>query len=895
MTRAEEQTDDDWRAALERAPDPERARKLAEAALEALPGDRADRLQAERAPALAALLLALCGIAPFFAPWLRRHPEWIESLTGEDLTRPLARDALQARLERALDAGGTDEESALRRFKYYELARITLRDCRTPLARSGETLVELSQLADALLERALEAALHRVEERFGPARWRVRGPEGEREVGLSFCVIALGKLGGSELNFSSDVDLVYVYEAPAGDLADEPGRVSPGEYFTRLCQRFGTLVSARSPEGFLYRVDLDLRPSGAQGPPVTSDDAFSSYYELWADTWEKATFTKARPVAGDRAFGWRTIRAVDPMIYRSAMDYAAVRSIRELKDKFETAHGAGGDGFDVKLDLGGIREVEFVAQAMQLLHGARIPQLRTRSTRDTLDQLARVGLVEREQTHALTRDYLYLRRLENRLQMEEERQVHVLPADPVARTRIARAMGHTGPEPATALDAELEACRQRVHASYESVLVGSGADGGAEVVLDIFVRGAPQLFSFPASRRMLEDLAESFAREIDASSDPERALNNLDRFVKAIGGRRFYYELLLDRPELVPRLAGCFGSSKFLSDYVARHPRLIEPLFHDPELLLLDRRALRKQLIALTTPRDDQRDPVDIRLDGLRLFHHAQTVNVGLLDLAGLVEPAEVQAALSDIAELCLEDALAFSREQLASRVPAPGASAYGYAVIAMGKLATRELTYGSDLDVVFLFDAKRPDGEVDLAAQEAFVRLSQRVISTLQTATTEGSCYEIDARLRPSGNQGTLVTSFDAFRRYHESSAEVWERQALLRARPAAGDEALGAAFAALRLEILAREAPPDTLAEIHRVRQRMEVELARETSAQRNFKTGRGGVLDVECIVQALQLLHGHAHPALFDVAPTAVQLDRLAQLGLLSADTAGVCTRA
>ncbi len=883
---------DDWRTALERAPDPEHATRLAEAVLEALPADRASDLQRERPAALAALLLALCGVAPFFSSWLRRHPTWVEALLDEDLARPLAREGLDPRLARALADGSTDEESALRRFKYYELARITLRDCGLPLARSGETLAELSQLANVLLERALEIARGRIEERFGPPRWRVTTEDGrEREVRLDFCVIALGKLGGGELNFSSDVDLVYVHEAPPDPVVADPEQLPPSEYFTRLSQHFGKLVGDRTAEGFLYRVDLDLRPSGAQGPPVISDEAFVSYYELWADTWEKATFTKARPVAGDRPFGWRTIRGVDPMIYRSAMDYAAVRSIRELKDKFEAAHGAGGTGFDVKLDRGGIREVEFVAQAMQLLHGARIPQLRTRSTRDALDQLARVGLVERQQADGLTRDYLYLRRLENRLQMEDERQVHRLPPDAAAHTRIARALGHTGADAADALDAELQACRERVHASYASVLAGSGADGGADAVLDIFVRGAPQLFSFPAARRMLEDLAASFAREIDASTDPERTLNNLDRFVKAIGGRRFYYELLLDRPELVPRLAGCFGASKFLSDIVARHPRLIEPLFDDPELLLLDRAALRKQLAALTAPGDPRQDPVDARLDGLRLFHHAQTVNVGLLDLAGLVEPAEAQAALTDIAELCLEDALEFSREQLAARLPDPSAGDYGYAVVAMGKLATRELTYGSDLDVVFLFDAKGPDGELDLTAQEGYVRLSQRVISTLQTSTTEGACYEIDARLRPSGNQGTLVTSFDAFRRYHEASAEVWERQALLRARAVAGDEALGAAFAALRLEILARPTPPDLLAEIHRVRQRMEMELARETSAQRNFKTGRGGVLDVECIVQALQLLHGHEHPELFEIVPTALQMDRLADLGLLSPDTARV----
>ncbi len=880
-----------WHARLADAPDPERARNLAADVLSALPAEARERLEGERSRDLAEALFATCGIAPFFAPRLRRNPELLLRLLDEDPSRPLTRAALEARLGDALTAvpdGG--EEAALRRFKYYELARITLRDCRpgcVPLERSGETLVEISQLADVLLTRSLDVARRRLEARFGPPEWRVRGPDGERVERLAFCVVGLGKLGGEELNFSSDVDLVYVHSAPTGDVLPDADRPSPAEYFTRLGQRFGTIVGAVTQEGFLFRVDLDLRPSGAQGAPVVTDDALASYYELWADTWEKATFTKARPVAGDLGFGWRTVRSVHPMIYLSSMDYASVRSIRELKDKFEEAHGAGVEGFDVKLDRGGIREVEFVAQAMQLLHGARIPQLRTRSTRDTIDQLAQLGLVDRERANRLAQDYLYLRRLENRIQMEGERQVHLLPRETEQRTRIARAMGFSGEDGVAGLDEAVAACRERVHDAYQSVLVGSGLDGGLEGVLDIFARGAPQLMKYAASRQMVEELAAIFAREIDASADPERSLNNLDRFVQGIGGRNFYYELLLDRPELVPRLAGLFGTSKYLSSYVASHPRLIEPLFDDPELLLPDRDALRAQLADLTRSRDDDdRDPVDTRLDGLRLFHHQQVVNVGLLDLSDLIEPAQAQAALTEVAELCLEDALAFARELLAHRLPDPDDPVLQrYSVVAMGKLATRELAYGSDLDLIFLFDAKGKDGSVDLAAQDYFVRLTQRMISTLQTPTTEGTCYEIDARLRPSGNQGTLVTSLDAFARYHDSSAQLWERQALLRARAVAGDAELAGVFETLRREILMRPLPEDAIAEVQRIRTRMETELANESHGHRNFKTGRGGVLDVETIVQMLQMLHAAEHPELLEVAPTETQLDRLRDAGLLA----------
>ena len=882
-----------WQDWLSRAPEPDRAVALAGGVLDALAPDERARIESEHEGSLGPLLLVLCGIAPFFANRLRRSPEWVSRLLAEDLSRPLDADALARRLDAQLASTEDPEELTLRRFKYYELARITLRDASPgclPLERSGETLTEISQLADLLLARSLEIAQSRIEARFGPARWPTDAVPAPRDD-LGFAVVALGKLGGGELNYSSDVDLVYVYDAPQGELLPHPDRLAPPEYFTRLAQAFGTLVSHNSDEGFLYRIDLDLRPSGAQGALVLNDDALASYYELWADTWEKATFMKARPVAGDLAFGWRAIRQVDPMIYRSGMDYGAVRSIRELKDKFEAAHGAGDDGFDVKLDSGGIRDVEFVAQAMQMLHGARIPQLRSRATRGALEQLAQVGLVDADRTARLCSDYLYLRRVENRLQMEGERQVHVLPRDPARRLRIARGMGHEGEAALAAFDDELQALRERVEGTYAAILASAGLDGGVDGVLDVFVRGAPQLMRFPAARRMVEELANSFAREFEAAGDPERALNNLDRFVQGVGGRRFYYELLLDRPELVPRLAALFSASKFLSSYVAGHPRLIEPLFEDPELLLPKRDDLRAALDALTrAPEGSERDPVDVHLDGLRLFHHRYTVNVGLLDLADLIDAREVQAALSEIAELCAEDALDFASDQVAHRLDDPADPRFRrFAVVAMGKLATRELTYGSDLDLIFLFDAKEEDGKVDLVAQDHFVRLTQRFISTLQTSTAEGACYEIDARLRPSGNQGTLVTSLDAFQRYHESTAQVWERQSLLRARPVAGDPELGARFEALRREILARPLPEDAIAEILRVRQRMETELAKETRGRRDFKTGRGGGLDVETIVQVLQLLHAGEHPELLDVETTETQLARLADAGRLPRQSA------
>jgi [glutamine synthetase] adenylyltransferase / [glutamine synthetase]-adenylyl-L-tyrosine phosphorylase len=864
-----------WRAALRDAPDPDRALRLAETVVAAAPRDAFGPLAAERGEALARVLAALCGSAPFLAPYLVRHPAWLLELVRDDLMQPLERGALAAALDASL-AAAPDAEAArvLRECKYRHLARITVRDCSdalVPLERSGETLAELSALADVLLERALRIARERVAARLGAPRWRDAAGV---EVEAGFCVLGLGKLGGEELNYSSDVDLIYVHGAVADPLGG-PQERAPAAYFTQIAQEFGALVAATTEDGFLYRIDLDLRPEGSRGLLVLSDEALATYHEAVADTWERVAFMKARPVAGDAELGWRLIRTVAPMLYQGVTDYAAVRRIRALKERVQRERGAAEGAFDVKLGAGGIRDVEFTAQALQLLHGARIPQIRDRGTQRALEKLAEVKLLPRSAADALLDAYRFLRRVENRLQMEAERQVHRVPTRPEALARLARSMGFRGERGVETFEAALEAERRRV-IDFTDAFV---SEDGAGAVLDLFARHEPQLFALPATRRMMETLAEHFGRAIAGSPDPELALANLDRFVEGLGGRRFYYELLLDRPELVPRLAGLFAGSRYLSSYLASHPRLIEPVFSSPETLLLSRSELRTDLDGI---RSELRAAGEFEreLAALRLFHHRQIVNIGLLDLAERVTREEAEEALSDVAEGCLERGLAIAREALGES-QATSAGPGRFLVVGMGKLASRELGYGSDLDLVFFYDAGREDPD----AQAHFVRLVQRLISVLQTRTGEGACYDIDARLRPSGNQGALVASLSGFRRYHERQAQVWERQALLRARPVAGDPSLGREYDDLRREVLRRPEAADLAAEIRRIRRRMETELAGETPVRRDLKTGRGGLLDVECAVQYLQLLHGRRHEELLDPDRIGRQLDRLEALGLLA----------
>ncbi|MEO8604355.1 MAG: hypothetical protein ABI629_17405 [bacterium] len=835
------------------------------------------------------LAATFAGAAPFLAPFFVRHADWLARLAGDSLELP--RDAatyvtrLNASLHGVADA---DTADALRHFKYYELARLTARDlwaAPDDVAATAAVLGELSHLADALLDAALRRAVARVALRYGPPHWS--GAEGDA-VSPAFVILGMGKLGGEELNYSSDVDLIYVRESRRCD--GGPNGLSPDEYFGRVAQEFARLVSDVSGEGFLYRIDLDLRPEGQSGPLIVPSDTLSDYYDAWAATWEKAAFMKARPVAGDRAFGWRVIRAISPIIYRSSMDYAGVAAIRMMKEKVEQDLERRGGTFNVKVGAGGIRDVELVVQALQLLHGGRIPQVRLRSTQQALTALAEVDVLPRAAAADLHRAYAFLRRTENRLQMDGERQTHRLPAEPAALVRLGRALGFSGDDPAADFATALEAQRERVRAAFATLF----AEDGTAQLLDVFQRHVPQLFAQPATRAQIEQLAAAFARAIAGAADPDRAMNNLDRFIAGIGARAFYYQLLVDRLELVDRLAALFAASEYLSGILATHPRLIEPIFSDPNVLVLPPAALRTGLeqIRADVAGEGRDDASEVELDALRLFHHRELVNIGLLDLTEKITSAEAEAGLSDLAEVSVEAALEVARRELAKRAPAP--SGGEFLVVGMGKLASRELTYGSDLDVIFLYDRPAADDGALLEAQEHSARLAQKLIWALQTRTREGACYQIDARLRPSGNQGLLVTSLSSFAHYHAGSAQMWERQALLRARPIAGGAQLAAAFLALRQGILLRPLPPDAAAEIHRLRQRMEVELADEHDGRRDFKTGRGGLLDVETIVQFLQLRHGAAHPELLAVDRTDAQLDRLASLGLLGAADADALRR-
>ena len=878
---------------FEAGPEPERGAARAErviAAAAARDAARLARLRSERPAELARVLHALCATAPFLAATLVREPGLLFDLSEDDLSTPRTPAQLGARLDTLLAGAAAEDLGAiLRRFKYAELARITVRDASpelVPEERVQEPLGELSALAETILSRALVRVAADFAMEAGAARWRT---DSGAAIAPRFVVLGLGKLGGEELNYSSDVDLIYVYESPppgAEPLREGPRDLAPADYYAQLARRFGKLMGERGPEGFLYRLDLELRPEGAMSPLVPSSDRLLLYYDGYAATWERAAFMKARPVGGDLAFGWSLARQIDPMIYQSEIDVAGIESIREMKQRIEREHTNAGS--DIKLGAGGIRDVEFVAQALQLLHGARAPQVRGRSAPGALAALAEAKLIPEEMRDELLAAYRFLRRVENRLQMEDERQTHALPPGGAARERLARTL-FSGEDAVARFDARLDQVRAAVRARFEALVQRPG--GGAQL-LDHMRQQAPRLFVAPRMAEQLGALADRVAAQIAASPDPARATNNWLRFVEGVGGRSFYFGLLLDRPELVPRLVSLFSMSRFLSDVIARVPVLIEPIFSDPTRFLATRDELDRGFATLRAERSrGGAADEEATLAAMRLFQQRELVNIGLLDLSGKIPQREVEAALTSVAEVCLEAGLEVARAQLARAAKGAHAVIAGgeFLIVGMGKLGSRELGYGSDLDVIFLYDLPGSAAEDIALAQEPFVRLAQKFSWALQTRTGEGVCYEVDAQLRPSGNQGVLVTSLAGFARHHETQAQLWERQALLRARPVAGSASLAARFDAQRTRLLARPLPQGAVAEVDRVRRRVESELAHESAQRRNLKLGRGGLFDVETIVQLLALKHGSAQPGLLDVATTAVSIERCATLGLLSAEQA------
>ncbi|MEK7366076.1 MAG: bifunctional [glutamate--ammonia ligase]-adenylyl-L-tyrosine phosphorylase/[glutamate--ammonia-ligase] adenylyltransferase, partial [Candidatus Deferrimicrobiota bacterium] len=852
------------------------------------------------------LIGALLGGSEFIPEQIARRPEIFEFLFLEDgvLRRPgpgaLGREALAA-----ADRCATEEELKrdLRRMKHREIARIAARDL-SGVAPLPEVTEDLSRLASAALEGAVRYSRRALDARLGAPVAILS--DGTRRP-ARFVVMGMGKLGALELNFSSDIDIVYLYETDQGCTEGTARSVSLHEYFVRLGEAVTRIVSEATEDGFVFRVDLRLRPEGTRGELANSLRSAEIYYESWGQTWERAALIKACPVAGDLSLGEEFLRSVVPFVYRKYLDFTAIEEIKGMKDRINLAAARSlRSDRDVKLGLGGIREIEFFAQAHQLIYGGKEPKLRRRGTVETISALSRMGIVTEEERDGLAVAYDFLRRLEHRIQAHRERQTHVLPQREEDLSRLARAMGLAdSPALLSALDRHAAA----VHGIYARLFGGArreespGIPGEVQALflhgraaedapsllarlgfrdieaaqrnLEVLRYGPPHVRIPQRARHYLDKIGPEILHRVAKSPDPDLALTHVERFLSAIGARTMFYALLYEKPKVIEALVRLFGSSRFLSGFLLRHPELLDTfLRNDLSALVKSKSDLRTGLAEALTGCDD----FEQELDELRRFKNLETLRIGIHDMTGSLSLEEGMFQLSALAEVLLSHAVFLAIREVRRRFgvameAATGAEAF-FCVLGMGKLGSEELSYHSDLDIIFLYSGPgesapepgRSGGDFrKLSNHEYFAKVAQRMISILTTSTREGLVYRLDTRLRPSGNAGPLVSSLEAFERYHQESAHLWERQALLKCRFVAGDRDFGKRVEEkTRGFIYERPLPPNAPEEIHRLRMRMEQELGREREDRLNLKVGRGGVVDVEFAVQYLQLLHGGAHPA-------------------------------
>jgi len=767
-------------------------------------------------------------------------------------------------IARALEGADGDDETALarrlRRLRQRVLLAVMARDL-AGAADLAEVCGTLSDLADAEIACAAawaEGAFARV---HGVPRDRAGRPQ-------SLVVVAMGKLGGRELNASSDVDLVLLY--PEEGETDGPRRLSAHEFFDRAGRKLVALLAAQTEDGFAFRTDLRLRPYGDSGPLVMSFEALETYFVTQGREWERYAWLKARPLTGERHAELAAI--VRPFVYRKYLDYGALAAMRALHAEVRREVARRELADHIKLGPGGIREIEFIVQALQLVRAGRDPSLAVRATLEALAALGARGLLPPEAARELAGAYVFLRRLEHRLQYLEDAQTHELPSHPAERAHLAAMCGHADWE---ALAAELAAHRDAVTRHFESLFAGPQEPAGdwPAHARARALRASQRYAQLPeGSRRSIEQLVPAFARAAAETADADATLARAIDLIEAIAGRAAYLTLLAEHPQALARVTRMIGASSWAAEYVCRHPILLDELLDERRLTATPEAEgfeaeLRRGLVAAG-------DDTERQMNVLRDLHHAEVFRLLAQDLAGRLTVERLADHLSALADRVLAVLIDCAWREVRGR----HRDTPRFAVIGYGKLGGKELGYASDLDLVFLYD------DEDERAPEAYARLAQRLNAWLTTRTTSGILFETDLRLRPSGEAGLLVSSLAAFVAYQERSAWVWEHQALTRARFCAGDAAIGAAFEALRERILLRPREIGALArEVVAMRERIHAAHP-NASGLFDLKHDRGGMIDVEFAVQFLVLAHAHAHPCLVGNLGNLALLALAGELGLL-----------
>ena len=862
----------------------------------------------------------------FVAAALLQDPECLAWLSRNAEPAAAAAANLEYEGRVAGAAGAAEAQHLLREWRRRAMCRAAWRDI---VGRAGvtDTLAAVSELADACIRAASTAAQRFLDMPFG----RPRNEAGD-EVPL--IVVAMGKLGGKELNFSSDIDLVFLYAE--GGTSDGARPTDNSEYFNRVGRELIRLLDARTEDGFAFRVDMRLRPFGDSGALVVSLAALEDYLQEHGRDWERYAWIKARAVVGAESYAVATQQFIRPFVYRRYLDFGVFESLRDMKALIAREVARRDLDQHLKLGPGGIRELEFIVQSMQLVRGGSDRRLQNTALLDVLPLLAGSKLLSKTAVAQLHESYLILRKAENALQMIRDQQTHSLPSDALDQLRLALCMGQ--PDWPSAL-ARIEQARRDVARMFEALVFGGpetqrrDRDNGLDWLASDDVNIAQELRQFhfddadigalstlleeyrrAASYRRLDEGARRrlhviVRRLLDCAASrpaPTAVVQRVLRVLGSIGARSSYLALLKEQPPALDRLIDVCAVSGFLARQIADFPLLLDELIDPNAFDELPSRASFVNELNARTERLPADDP-ERQVEALRQFQKAAVFSVAFADLTARLPLMKVSDRLTDIAELIVERCMTLAWDQMIQAYGVPYCSgdegeerAVKVAVAGYGKLGGWELGYGSDLDLVFLHDSsgelQQTRGERPVDNAVFFLRLGQRIVHLLTMHSAAGRLYEVDMRLRPNGKGGFLMTGIDAFERYQQQEAWTWEHQALLRARAIAGDAELCRRFEQTRRSVLRGAVHRDTLrTDVAQMRERMRRELSLAGAGQFDIKQDAGGIADIEFLVQYWVLASAGEYPELLTFTDNIRQLDGLASVGVLDDATARWLTEA
>ncbi len=887
-----------------------------------LPHLRDGLIEAPNPQALSRHLDAIFSASPFIAKHCAAQPDLLVSLLNSgDLLSPYSAGQYSKNAQAALTSTSDDGTfmRQLRHFRHREMIRIAWRDL-AGWAETEETLRDLTHLAESCIQAALAQAQTTLSDRYGV-------PRSAAGKAQEMSVIGMGKLGGHELNFSSDIDLIFAF--PERGQTDGKTSLDNQQFFIRVGQQLIKLLNETTADGFVYRVDMRLRPFGDSGALAASFPAIEDYYLLHGREWERYAMIKARVVAGQSAQSDELLKNLKPFIYRRYLDYGAFDALRELKRMISTEVKRKGLQDNIKLGPGGIREIEFIGQAFQLVRGGHEPQLQSRSIITTLNRLAESGHIHPDDSAKLIAAYDFLRRAENRLQMVDDQQTHDLPADKIEQMRLAYSMGY--PDWKTFYET-LSKHRQVVQTQFDAVFHADepGDSATSELWLSVWASDAhsesfesavleagfqqpetcDRLRAFKRSierahlshtaQKRLDTLMPRLLQALTQLNNPDETLGRLLPFLEHTAGRSVYLSLLFEQPHALDRLVRLFGASAWVAEFIIQHPIVIDELIDERLSLNLPSKAdlLHEARQALSLHGEDLGE----QMDALRRFRQAHICRIVCLDIEQKLPLMNVSDQLTWLAEAVIGAAYEQVLTQLTEAHGTPTHSGEGgaqhaeLAVIAYGKLGGIELGYGSDLDLVFLHDnnsqSATTDGPTPIPNTQFFIKLTQKIVHFLTTLTAAGKLYDIDTRLRPNGASGLLVSSLTAFEHYQQDKAWTWEHQALVRARVVVGSKNFEEKFQTIRNRALQKKRESDALLkDVISMREKMRKALGSHKDKGFHIKQDKGGIVDIEFMVQYAVLVWGNRYPALLEYTDNYRLLDALQNSGVMKEGDAGL----